>query len=357
MNMIKKTSVSIIINNYNYGRFLKNAIESVLNQTYKPIDLIVVDDGSTDNSHEIIAKYDNEITAILKENGGQGSAYNAGFFVARGEIIIFLDSDDMLLENTVQRVVEAFQSDPKVVKVQYRLQVIKENGELLDRTYPRVHQKMPTGDLRPGIFEFPNYLWPPASGNAFSVKALHSILPMPESAYRLGADIYVNYFMPFLGSITSLDEPGALYRRHSKNATALPKEKSIDVSAFRKSVVRINSLHSKCVEIIGDKGAGFKKRDSKYLIARMVSIKLEPDKHPFEDSVITICINGIITALSEPQTKNHQKIFLAFWFVAMACSPNSFASSLTTALIHPHNRHPLLRKVIGWIRGMQKTPA
>ena len=357
MNMGEEPSVSIVINNYNYGRFLKDAIESVLNQTYQSIDLIVVDDGSTDNSREIINQYGGQVNAILKENGGQASAYNAGFFAAKGEIIIFLDSDDMLLKDTVQKVVEAFQSSADAVKVQYRLQVTKENGEFLNRTCPRIHQKMPTGDLRPEIFKFPNYLWPPASGNAFSVKTLRNVFPMPEDAYRVSADIYVNYFIPFLGPIVSLDEPGALYRRHAKNSTALSKGKSLDASTFRKAILLTNSLHSKCLEIIGDKGVSLKKRDSKYLIARMVSIKLEPNEHPFEDSVIAICINGIITAFSEPQTKKHQKVFLAFWFVAMACSPMSFASSLTTALVHPHNRHPLLRKAIGWMRGMQKSPA
>jgi glycosyltransferase involved in cell wall biosynthesis len=63
--------VSILINNYNYGRFLQEAIDSALNQTYSPTEVIVVDDGSTDNSREIIASYGNKIIPVLKENGGQ----------------------------------------------------------------------------------------------------------------------------------------------------------------------------------------------------------------------------------------------------------------------------------------------
>jgi glycosyltransferase involved in cell wall biosynthesis len=66
--------VSILINNYNYGRFLTEAIDSALNQTYSNIEVIVVDDGSTDNSQEIIKSYQDKIIPILKPNGGQASA-------------------------------------------------------------------------------------------------------------------------------------------------------------------------------------------------------------------------------------------------------------------------------------------
>lgn len=88
--------VSIIINNYNYGRFLQESIRSALGQDYEKVEVIVVDDGSTDNSRQIIESKGNTITAVLKPNGGQASAYNAGFKVCHGELVIFLDSDDTL---------------------------------------------------------------------------------------------------------------------------------------------------------------------------------------------------------------------------------------------------------------------
>ena len=78
---------SIIVNNYNYGRFLPDAIESALAQSYPRVEVIVVDDGSTDHSRAVIARYGARIHAVLKPNGGQASAFNAAFAHSYGEAL------------------------------------------------------------------------------------------------------------------------------------------------------------------------------------------------------------------------------------------------------------------------------
>ena len=93
--------VSVIVNNYNYGHFLSEAIDSALAQTYTRTEVIVVDDGSTDDSSEIIAGYGDRIIPVLKENGGQASAFNAGFAKSRGDVICFLDADDYLFPQAI----------------------------------------------------------------------------------------------------------------------------------------------------------------------------------------------------------------------------------------------------------------
>src|ERR1019366_560992 len=98
--------VSILINNYNYGRFLRDAIDSALSQTYPNTEVIVVDDGSSDDSRDIIATYGERIIPILKHNGGQASAFNAGFAASNGLWIHLLDSDDIFLPNKTGRVQE-----------------------------------------------------------------------------------------------------------------------------------------------------------------------------------------------------------------------------------------------------------
>ena len=88
--------VSIIIDNYNYERFLASAVDSALRQTHPDVEVIVVDDGSRDDSLLLLQQYGAAITLIAKDNGGPGSAYNAGFERASGELVIFLDADDWL---------------------------------------------------------------------------------------------------------------------------------------------------------------------------------------------------------------------------------------------------------------------
>jgi len=86
--------VSVLINNFNYGRFLSDAIDSALGQSYSNTEIIVVDDGSTDGSRDVIRGYGNRIISLFKPNGGQASAFNSAFAASKGEWILFLDSDD-----------------------------------------------------------------------------------------------------------------------------------------------------------------------------------------------------------------------------------------------------------------------
>ena len=122
---------SIIITSYNYERFLPRAIDSALQQTYPSKEIIIVDDGSTDNSRHIINSYGDRIIPIFKENGGLNSATNAGFFASRGEIIFFLDSDDIFFPHKVETMVNYFlQVIPKTpaALIFHRAEVTTDNG-------------------------------------------------------------------------------------------------------------------------------------------------------------------------------------------------------------------------------------
>src|SRR5579862_1223696 len=118
---------TVIVNNYNYGRFLRDAIDSALCQSYRHKQVIVVDDGSTDNSRDVMATYKDQIIAIAKENEGQASAFNLGYAHSRGDVVVFLDADDLLMPTALEKAVAVFQ-DPNVVKVQWQLYVINEEG-------------------------------------------------------------------------------------------------------------------------------------------------------------------------------------------------------------------------------------
>ena len=104
--------VSVIIPIYNAEKYLQECLNSVLNQTYPEIEIIAVNDGSTDNSLEILKKYSNKLKIISKENGGAASALNAGINIASGEWIKRLDVDDVLLPEAVEELV----SEAKKIK-------------------------------------------------------------------------------------------------------------------------------------------------------------------------------------------------------------------------------------------------
>ena len=207
---------SIVITNYNYERFLRDAIDSALSQTDTNREVIVVDDGSTDGSAQVISSYGQEVRPVFKTNGGMASGYNAGFRVSRGDIVLFLDSDDMLLPTAVTEVVQAFDQG-RVAKVHWPLLEINEDGTATGNVVPR--RDLPEGDFRAATLSHgPDaYLSPPTSGNAWSRAFLERVLPMPEPEYRQHADAYLTTLAPHFGTIRRLATPQAKYRVHRAN--------------------------------------------------------------------------------------------------------------------------------------------
>lgn len=212
--------VSILINNYNYGRYLREAIDSALNQTYPKTEVIVVDDGSTDDSREIIAGYGNRIVTVLKENGGQASAFNAGFAESKGQIVCFLDSDDVWHPCKVEQVVNLAGRCPDPVLIYHKYQPV--SAEL-----------KPVGKARPAAV-FRGWIddkvrrsggwWacPPTSALCFRREVLQRIGDIPEKEFRICADAYLSYLVPFLGPVMGLESCLTFYRLHGTNHFSNP---------------------------------------------------------------------------------------------------------------------------------------
>lgn len=118
--------VSIIIAVYNGEKYIKEAIESVLNQTYKDIELIVVDDGSTDNTKGIVTSY-LKVKYVYQENKGEGAARNVGTSLAKGEYVAFLDADDLCKVDKIENQVNILQSNSEIDVVYCDLEVVDEN--------------------------------------------------------------------------------------------------------------------------------------------------------------------------------------------------------------------------------------
>ncbi len=123
-------TVSVVITCYNYGRYLKASLASVLDQTYRDFDVIVVDDGSTDNTPAIMQGYaaDGRVSYIRQENAGQPKAKNRGIRQSNGEFVAFLDADDLWMPDKLEKQMTLF-DDPHVGVVYARRKWINQDGE------------------------------------------------------------------------------------------------------------------------------------------------------------------------------------------------------------------------------------
>lgn len=204
-------SVTIAICNYNYEQFLADAIDSALAQDYPGTRVLVVDDGSTDRSREIIASYGTRIRAVLKPNGGQVSAYNRALDEVDTEYVILLDADDLLYPTAVTEVMRRFES-ADYAKVQFRLDVISRDGTATGVTVPHSDAPADCGTLLRQGWLYPS---PPASGNAYATRALRRFFPIPETSEgRYGADFFAIYGVALVGQVASIAQSLGAYRVH-----------------------------------------------------------------------------------------------------------------------------------------------
>ncbi|CAG4894559.1 glycosyltransferase family 2 protein [Paraburkholderia saeva] len=205
------SNATIVICNYNYAAYLPVAIDSALTQSVGTTRVMVIDDGSTDNSHEIIQQYGDRITAIFQDNRGQVAAYNHALDQIDSTHVIFLDADDLLHPDAVKEVMAAFGSGD-FVKVQFKLEVMTVDGMGTGVTVPQSSLVGDCGKLLRQGWLYPS---PPGSGNAYRVEALRCIFPVPVSADNVyGADFYAIYGVPLLGNVCAIDRALGGYRVH-----------------------------------------------------------------------------------------------------------------------------------------------
>jgi glycosyltransferase involved in cell wall biosynthesis len=219
----ERTLVSVLITNYNYGHYLREAIDSALDQVYSHMEIIVVDDGSTDNSREVIASYKDKIVPVFKENGGQASAINAGFSISKGDIICSLDADDIWLSTKVDEVVRAASIYPDAVIIYHKVQNIDRLGNPVSLPWPPY--KVIRGDISSKVAKTGSWWpWPPSTALSFRRAFLSRVMNIPEAEYRTCADVYLADLAPFLGEVIGIDQVLSLFRFHDSNNWSNPIE-------------------------------------------------------------------------------------------------------------------------------------
>lgn len=203
--------LSVIINNYNYGGFVARAIDSVLAEAHPAAEIVVVDDGSTDDSRRVLAGYAGRITTVLQPNQGQGAAMNAGVRAARGAVMLFLDADDWVLPGRLAAVEAAFAASPDAVLVYHRLQPLRSDGTPVMKTIPRT---LGAGDLVPQMVRSAGWWdFPLTSALAVRRSAWDAAGEIPPE-FRISADAWLVGVLPFLGPVVALPGAYGAYRIH-----------------------------------------------------------------------------------------------------------------------------------------------
>lgn len=311
---------SIIINNYNYGAYLAEAIESALAQTYSDKEIIVVDDGSTDHSREVIKKY--PVIAILKENGGQASAFNAGFKASTGELVLFLDSDDRLRPTALAEVAEVYQ--PHFSRLQFDLEIIDQKGMALQHTYSQIfmYGTLPSGDQRQAVSQY-KLMCIPTSGNVFPRKVLESVLPLDEPDWRICADTPLLVLTAFYGPVQSLMRTLGDYRMHANNGWF--RSGSITANDYFKQMV-LRRKTQECLlknkEKIG-KAVYFPGDDQKYWKS-MLAYAIQDAPAKKKEAIK----GGMKSAWRHVHSGILDKIVCVCWYPCLACMPKSWAMSI-----------------------------
>jgi glycosyltransferase involved in cell wall biosynthesis len=351
--MDRKPLVSILINNYNYDRFLAEAIDSALNQTYPHIEVIVVDDGSTDKSREIIAGYGDRIIPILQENGKQAAAFNSGFAKSKGDVIIFLDSDDYLFPHTVEQVVSKW--SPEIAKVHYRLQVVDIAGKSLGYSSPQGTSSLSHGEVWKIILDQGGYVSTPTSGNALSRNALEKLFPIPN-AYKLTADDYLSYQIPFYGNVAAIEEPLGAYRIHDSNQWALSTVSASRFQRFvRHDLQNFELVKQKAQELGYECPSDLDQRSIGRLWSRIISLRLAPKEHPIaEDHRLNLIHYGIRSLWKYSDFNWQKRIFYSLWFIWVGLLPLPLASPAITWLYAPQYRPKFIDWTVNKIRTLTK---
>jgi len=333
--------VSIIVNNYNYGRFLEQAIDSALAQTWPHREVIVVDDGSTDDSRDRIARYGDRIVPVLKPNGGQMSAFNAGFRLARGEIILFLDSDDALMPAAVATVVRHWR--PGLSKIQYRLAQVDGDGRFLGRIRPKYPAGMDPAAVRRDLLATGTYVSAVTSGNAYGRDFLARILPLPEVAAP--ADGHINLAAPLYGDVLTLPEVLAWYRVHGNNAWAtgvISPERFARYVQHDEHKARWVADHARALGI----PLTVERMDNapNHLLYRLIWAKLRSAPKPGLDPLhVALRLSRTLLRGSENATR---KYTFSGWAILFALSPRPLARRLAALRLQPEQRPELLKSLI-----------
>jgi len=318
--------LSIIIANYNYAHFVGQAIDSALAVRWPDVEVIVIDDGSTDESRAIIESYEDRIRAIFQENASQRVACNTAFEKSTGDWVIFLDSDD-ILDPSIAEEVSAIWS-PGISKVQVQMDRIDRDGKPLHSVFP-VYDPLPSPEkIKYWAINYTAYPCPPGSGNLYARSFLNKLFPVDDSCGTF-VDSVLLTAAPLLGDVVTINKPLVKYRLHGGNDS----NPLVSEGLFAREVQRAQQKFHFAQRVGRDVGIDIPDKNfSKSLHTlqhRIASIKLSPALHPIaNDTRISVFFDAVKSTFFFDAMSLKRRFALLVWGSLTLFTPLPIAKKL-----------------------------
>jgi glycosyltransferase involved in cell wall biosynthesis len=218
---MSKPRISVLIDTYNHERYIEQAIVSVLEQDFprEEMEIVVVDDGSTDNTPSIIKNFLPQLRYIRKNNGGQASAFNAAIPELRGSIVAFLDGDDWWTKQKLSVIAETFEANPKIAAIGHGFYEVHDTAPAREMFVPAKTCLLDLSSVAAARLADAGLALLGTSRLAVRREVLNRIGPLPEDLVFC-ADSPIVAFALALGGAVILDRPLCYYRQHSQNLFA-----------------------------------------------------------------------------------------------------------------------------------------
>lgn len=234
--------VSVVIPTYNCKDYVQEAINSVLAQTYRDFELIVVDDGSTDGTGEVLKQFHSQIRYVYQKNQGSSAAQNRGIRMASGQLVAFLDHDDLWLPHKLERQVAYLDAHPDVALVCSSVLTIDADGSCLSReTEERFH--LSEGQLP---FETIFFRCPVLTSTVLTKREALIQAGLFDVTLRYGDDYDMWVRLALQSPIAFIPEPLAYYRVHGGNTSALVMSRPEEVDRWLSDALRNKEKIYRC---------------------------------------------------------------------------------------------------------------
>ncbi len=345
---------SVVVINHNYGRFLDQSVQSALAQLSGRVEVVVVDDASTDDSRRRIAELPGAVVRVLLDvSGGHVRALNAGFAASSGDVVVFLDADDWLEPNCLDVVLAAWQ--PDVSKVQFRLTTVDRDGVDQGMPFPFFSASLDSDEVLRRSLATGYYPWSVSSGNAYGRRYLEQVLPIPAERIFKSPDGYLNKMAPLFGRVVSLPRAMANYRVHGSNAWAQARD-NVNLASLTRAVRFDAVLHGAFVEAAAASGYSvvpYADLPVPQLVEyRLLSLRLAPADHPIaRDSRTGLTMLGVRAAFVAPDISRMGRLLWVAWFLLLGIAPAGVVAKLFLRGRGQTSRSKLFRYLIHFAKG------